>query len=113
EGTQHPDRDAQFNHINDKAADFNRGLPVISSDTKKKELVGNFKNRELEWQPEAKPVRANCHDLPQDAIGKAIPYGVYDMNRNEAHVDVGTDHDTPRFAVASIEVWWKSMGKKA
>jgi hypothetical protein len=114
EGTQHPDRDAQFNHINDKAAEFiNRGLPVVSTDTKKKELVGNFKNGGREWQPEGKPVRTNCHDFPTDAIGKAIPYGVYDIARDIGWVNVGTDHDTPRFAVASIEMWWRSMGKKA
>lgn len=114
EGKQHPDRDAQFNHINDKAADFiNRGQPVVSTDTKKKELVGNFKNVGREWQPEGQPARVNGHDFPQDALGKAIPYGVYDIARDEAWVSVGTDHDTPRFAVASIETWWNSMGKKA
>lgn len=113
EGAQHVDRDAQFHHINDKAAEFmRRGSPVLSTDTKKKELVGNFKNGGREWQPKYQPVRANCHDFPQDALGKAIPYGVYDVVRNEALVNVGTDHDTPRFAVASIEAWWNSMGKK-
>ena len=74
--------------------------------------VGNFKNVGREWQPEGKPVRVNCHDFPQDAVGKAIPYGVYDIARDEAWVSVGTDHDTARFAVASIETWWKSMGRK-
>lgn len=114
EGKQHPDRDEQFNHINDKAAEFiNRGQPVVSTDTKKKELVGNFKNAGREWRPAGQPVRANCHDFPQDALGKAIPYGVYDIARDEAWVSVGMDHDTPRFAVASIETWWRSMGKKA
>jgi hypothetical protein len=75
--------------------------------------VGNFKNGGREWQPKGEPVRVNGHDFPQDALGKAIPYGVYDVIRNEAYVSVGTDHDTPRFAVASIETWWKSMGVKA
>lgn len=114
EGTQHPDRDAQFNHINDKAAEFiNRNLPVVSTDTKKKELVGNFKNGGREWQPQGKPVRVDCHDFPDAGVGKAIPYGIYDVARDEGWVNVGTDHDTPRFAVASIKTWWTSMGRRA
>lgn len=113
EGKQHADRDAQFHHINDRTAEFiNRGLPVVSTDTKKKELVGNFKNAGREWQPAGEPVRVNCHDFPTDAIGKAIPYGIYDIARDTGWVNVGTDHDTPRFAVASIEMWWNAMGKQ-
>jgi hypothetical protein len=83
---------------------------VISVDTKKKELVGDFKNGGKEWQPKATPERALVHDFPDDAVGKAIPYGVYDMARNEAYVSVGRDHDTPAFAVASIRKWWEVMG---
>jgi len=86
---------------------------VISVDTKKKELVGDFKNAGKEWQPKATPEKALVHDFPDDAIGKAIPYGVYDMARNEAYVSVGCDHDTPAFAVASIRRWWMTMGSRA
>jgi hypothetical protein len=86
---------------------------VISVDTKKKELVGNFKNGGREWHPSGTPETAQVHDFPSDAVGKAIPYGVYDMARNEAWVSVGRDHDTPAFAVASIRRWWKMMGRRA
>ncbi len=114
EGESHPDRNAQFEHINATAEDFlRREQPVISVDTKKKELVGEFKNGGREWQPRATPETALVHDFPADATGKAIPYGVYDMARNEAWVNVGRDHDTPAFAVASIRRWWKTMGKRA
>jgi len=114
EGTAHPDRNEQFEHINATAASFlRRKQPVISVDTKKKELVGDFKNGGREWQPHATPEKALVHDFPDDAIGKAIPYGVYDMARNEAWVSVGRDHDTPEFAVASIRQWWKMMGRRA
>jgi len=115
EGTsQHPDRNDQFEHINATAEDYlSRRQPVISVDTKKKELVGNFKNAGREWQPKAEPETALVHDFPQDSIGKAVPYGVYDMGRNEAWVNVGKSHDTAQFAVASIRRWWSSMGKKA
>jgi len=103
EGMSHPDRNAQFEHINATADDFlQRAQPVISVDTKKKELVGDFKNNGREWQPQNTPDKALAHDFPQDAIGKAIPYDVYDMGLNEAWVSVGRDHDTPGFAVASI-----------
>jgi transposase len=112
EGTSHPDRNAQFEHINTTAKDFlERRQPVISVDTKKKELIGDFKNAGKEWQPQGEPEKALVHDFPTDAVGKAIPYGVYDMARNEAWVSVGRDHDTPAFAVASIGQWWKMMGK--
>ena len=114
EGKSHPDRNAQFEHINETATDFlQRGSPVISVDTKKKELVGDFKNAGKEWQPAGTPEKALVHDFPDDAIGKAIPYGVYDMARNEAYVSVGRDHDTPAFAVASIRRWWMTMGRLA
>lgn len=114
EGDSHPDRNEQFEHINATAASFlSRKQPVISVDTKKKELVGDFKNAGREWQPQATPEKVLVHDFPGDAIGKAIPYGVYDMARNEAWVNVGRDHDTPKFAVASIRQWWKMMGKRA
>jgi len=114
EGASHPDRNAQFEHINATAEDFlERGEPVVSVDTKKKELVGDFKNAGREWQPKASPEHALVHDFPDDALGKAIPYGVYDMARNEAYVSVGRDHDTPAFAVASIRRWWLTMGRKA
>jgi len=114
EGTTHPDRDAQFEHINGMVEDFQaRNQPVISVDTKKKELVGNFRNAGLEWQPKKRPEEVNVHDFPDDAVGKAIPYGVFDMTRNEAWVSVGRDHDTPAFAVASIRQWWKMMGQPA
>ena len=113
EGSSHPDRDAQFGHINAKADDFlRRGQPVVSVDTKKKELVGDFKNGGREWQPKGSPERALVHDFPQDATGKAIPYGVHDMARNEAWVNVGRDHDTPAFAVASLRRWWSDMGRR-
>jgi hypothetical protein len=112
EGMTHPDRNAQFEHINATADDFlQRAQPVISVDTKKKELIGDFKNNGREWQPQSTPERALVHDFPQDALGKAIPYGVYDMGLNEAWVNVGRDHDTPGFAVASIRRWWSAMGQ--
>jgi len=113
EGASHPDRNAQFEHINATATDFlQRRQPVISVDTKKKELVGDFKNAGQEWQPQGTPERVLVHDFPDDASGKAIPYGVYDMGRDEAWVSVGRDHDTSAFAVASIRQWWKMMGQR-
>ena len=114
EGESHPDRNAQFEFINTQAESFlGRKQPVISVDTKKKELVGDFKNAGREWQRKGEPEQVLVHDFPQDAIGKAIPYGVYDMGRNEAWVSVGRDHDTPAFAVASIRQWWVMMGRAA
>ncbi len=113
EGAQHPDRNAQFEHINAMAEDcLERGVPVLSVDTKKKELVGNFKNAGREWQPEGEPELVDVHDFPSDAIGKAIPYGVFDVGANDGFVSVGTDHDTPVFAVTTIEAWWKQVGSK-
>ena len=114
EGEDHPDRNAQFEHINNTVKRFQaQDQPVVSVDTKKKELVGNFKNAGREWQPKGKPEEVNVHDFPSDALGKAIPYGVFDMTRNEASVSVGRDHDTPAFAVAAIRHWWRTMGKRA
>jgi hypothetical protein len=113
EGAQHPDRNAQFEHINAKAQDcVERSIPVISVDTKKKELVGNFKNGGREWQPAGEPDLVDVHDFPSDAVGKAIPYGVYDLAANDGFVSVGVDHDTPVFAVTSIEAWWNRVGAK-
>jgi len=114
EGKGHPDRDEQFHHINDRARDFqSRGQPVVSVDCKKKELVGTFKNGGREWQPAGQPERVNVHDFPDEQLGKVAPYGVYDPVRNEGWVNVGTDHDTAAFAVASIRGWWQSMGREA
>jgi transposase len=112
EGSQHPDRNTQFEHINAMAKDcIGRGVPFISVDTKKKELVGNFKNAGQEWQPQDAPELVDVHDFPDDAVGKAIPYGVFDIADNSAFVNIGTDHDTPVFAVTSIAAWWKRMGR--
>jgi len=114
EGDQHLDRDAQFRHINDTVERFLAAdQPVISVDTKKKELVGEFTNRGREWQPAGAPVLTNVHDFPDMAVGKAIPYGVYDVGNNNAWVSVGTNHDTPLFAVNSIRSWWSGMGRAA
>jgi hypothetical protein len=111
EGESHPDRDGQFRYINSKAKAFQKlGQPVISVDTKKKELIGAFHNRGQEWQPAQVPVFTNVHDFPTMADGKVIPYVVYDMAANNAWVSVGIDHDTPTFAVNSIRSWWKKMG---
>jgi hypothetical protein len=113
EGTSHPDRNAQFEHINTEVSRFQKaGLPVISVDTKKKELIGDFKNGGKEWRPEANPEKVQVHDFEYKELGKGIPYGVYDMSANQGWVSVGTDHDTAEFAVATIEMWWKKMGSK-
>lgn len=112
EGTQHPDRDAQFEHINRRARLFLRqGDPVISVDTKKKELVGNFKNGGREWRPQGDPQKVEVHDFINPELGRAIPYGVYDVGDNSGWVSVGIDHDTASFAVASIRRWWQTMGR--
>jgi hypothetical protein len=114
EGHQHPDRNAQFEHINAQVQAFlKEGEPVISVDTKKKELVGNFKNAGREWEPVGLPVPVLVHDFRDPALGKAAPYGVYDVRRNEGWVSVGVDHDTAEFAVASIGQWWLAMGRPA
>ena len=112
EGTVHPDRNEQFEHINATADRFlATGQPVISRSTpRRRSWSGNLSNAGREWQPKATPPAVRVHDFPSDAEGKAIPYGVYDMARNEAWVSVGWDHDTPTFAVASIRHWWQRMG---
>ncbi|MCA1705757.1 MAG: ISAzo13 family transposase, partial [Actinobacteria bacterium] len=113
EGRQHPDRDAQFRYINTLAQEFlTSGDPVISVDTKKKELVGQFSQVGKEWQPHGEPVEVSTYDFPSEADGKAIPYGVYDLIDNSAWVSVGIDHDTSVFAVATIKKWWEHMGKE-
>jgi hypothetical protein len=114
EGSQHPDRDAQFRYLNDQASDhIGAGDPVISVDTKKKELVGQFKNGGREWRPQGEPERVNVHDFMDKQLGKAIPYGVYDVAGNAGWVNVGTDHDTAAFAVATIRTWWHKAGQSA
>jgi hypothetical protein len=114
EGKSHPDRDAQFNFINDKVIKFQlQGQPVISVDAKKKELIGRFSNKGQEYQPKGTPEEVETYDFPSMADGKGIPYGVYDMTRNQGWVSVGTDHDTAQFAVHSIRQWWNQMGKVA
>src|SRR6266545_1467848 len=111
EGTAHPDRDAQFKHINKQVRLFLRaGDPVISVDTKKKELVGNFKNGGREWRPQGEPEKVLVHDFVNPEMGRAIPYGVYDLGQNSGWISVGIDHDTATFAVESIRRWWQNMG---
>ena len=113
EGGNHPDRNAQFEHISATVQAFQkRGQPVISVDTKKKELIGNFRNGGHEWQPKGEPEQVLVHDFMDKKLGKAIPYGVYDLTLNEGWVSVGIDHDTARFAVEAIHRWWKKMGSK-
>ena len=113
EGGSHMDRDAQFHYINDQVKAFlTAGEPVISVDTKKKELVGNFKNPGREWHPQAAPEAVNVHDFIDPKLGRAIPYGVYDITDNKGWVSVGTDHDTASFAVHAISRWWLLMGQK-
>jgi hypothetical protein len=113
EGASHPDRDAQFLHINEVAkAAIAAGLPVISVDTKKKELVGDFKNAGREWHPKGVPELVRVHDFKDKQLGKAIPYGVYDLRLDEGYVNVGIDHDTAQFAVSSIRSWWEHLGKE-
>jgi hypothetical protein len=111
EGGHHPDRDAQFNHIARTAAQYQAaGDPVISVDTKKKELVGDFKNGGREWQPRGAPEEVRVHDFIDPDLGKVAPYGVYDVAANQGWVSVGIDHDTAEFAVESIRRWWKERG---
>lgn len=112
EGKDHPDRDAQFRHINkDVKRALKKGIPVISVDTKKKELLGNYKNNGQQWLPAKKPRKVNGHDFPSPEIPRAYPYGIYDIGQNTGFVNVGTDHDTGAFAVASILGWWHHEGK--
>ena len=111
EGTSHPDRNAQFLHINAVVEALQaRNQPVISVDTKKKELVGDFKNAGREWQPQGEPEEVRVHDFVDKTLGKAIPYGVYDITENQGWVSVGIDHDTARFAAEAIRRWWWKMG---
>lgn len=111
EGTDHPDRDSQFRYINDQVENaLAAGDPAISVDTKKKELVGDFKNQGKEWQPKGQPEEVRVHDFKIKELGRVAPYGVYDIGKNVGWVSVGTDHDTAEFAVATIRNWWKSMG---
>ena len=114
EGADHPDRDAQFAHLNARVAEqLAAGEPAISVDTKKKELVGPFKNGGREWQPTGQPEAVRVHDFVIPELGRASPYGVYDLARNTGWVNVGIDHDTATFAVESIRRWWDAMGRTA
>lgn len=113
EGKQHPDRNAQFEHINRRVrARQRRGEPAVSVDTKKKEPLGNLKNPGQTYQPKGQPIEVDTHDFPDPARGKAVPYGVYDIGQNEAGVSVGISHDTAEFAVAAIRRWWQKLGRK-
>src|SRR6266498_1736368 len=113
EGASHPDRNAQFEYINGSVERFQqRGQPVISVDTKKKELVGPFKNGGREWQPKGEPEEVVIHDFVDEQLGKVIPHGVFDLSLNEGWVSVGIDHDTAQFAVQAIARWWQKMGAK-
>lgn len=114
EGSSHPDRNAQFEHVNGKVKwSLGRRQPVISVDTKKKELVGDFKNNGQELRPKGEPELVRVHDFVDPAVGRATPYGIYDLGRNSGWVSVGMDHDTAEFAVETIRRWWRSMGRPA
>jgi hypothetical protein len=114
EGNQHPDRNAQFEHINARVtAELAAGQPVISVDTKKKELVGAYANRGKQWLPRGAARHVNGHDFPDPSVPRAFPYGIYDLAHNRGFVNVGTDHDTATFAVASIRGWWQTEGRSA
>ena len=114
EGSAHPDRDAQFRYINEQVKDhLGSRDPVVSVDSKKKEQVGAFRNGGREWQPKGEPVQVATHDFPDPVLGKAIPYGVYDVAANTGWVNVGTDHDTAAFAVESLRRWWHAAGEEA
>ena len=113
EGASHPHRDAQFEYINEQVKTFQRrGQPVVSVDAKKKELVGDFANPGREYQPKGRPEQVRIHDVADDELGKAIPYGVYDPTTNKGWVSVGTDHETAQFAVETLRRWWERMGRK-
>ena len=113
EGNDHPDRDEQFRYINEQVRRaLVAGRPVISVDTKKKELIGNFQNRGRQWCKKKSPPEVNGHDFPDPSLPRAYPYGIYDLARNTGFVNVGTDHDTGAFAVASIRGWWRVEGKR-
>ena len=113
EGEDHPDRDAQFQHINRQVRlALRRGQPVISVDTKKKELIGNFHNQGRQWRGKGSPESVGGHDFPDPSVPRAYPYGIYDLGQNTGFVNVGTDHDTATFAVASIRGWWRKEGRR-
>jgi len=113
EGGDHPDRDAQFRHINAQVLQaIKKGEPVISVDTKKKELVGNYENKGRQWRRNKSPIKVNGHDFPGPEVPRAYPYGIYDLGQNSGFVNVGTDHDTSTFAVASIRGWWRAEGSR-
>ena len=113
EGSDHPDRDAQFRHINDQVRlALAKNTPVVSVDTKKKELVGNYVNSGRQWRRAKSPRTVNGHDFPHPSVPRAYPYGIYDLGRNAGFVNVGTDHDTGAFAVASIRGWWRFEGRR-
>jgi Rhodopirellula transposase DDE domain len=113
EGDQHPDRDAQFRHISDRVkARKRRGEPALSVDTKKKEVLGNLKNPGKTYRPKGNPQKVKTHDFPDPELGKAVPYGVYDIHENVAGVSVGISHDTAEFAVEAIRRWWEKLGRK-
>ena len=113
EGRDHPDRDAQFRHINAAVKRcLAHGSPVISVDTKKKELLGNYANAGQQWRPTKEPIMVRAHDFPTPDVPRAYPYGIYDIGRNTGFVNVGTDHDTGAFAVASIRGWWRHAGRR-
>ena len=113
EGASHPDRNDQFSYIYNTVKNFQKsGQPIISVDTKKKEMIGNYKNNGKEWSKKHNPVDVQAHDFPDPNVPKAAPYGVYDISRNEGWVSVGISHDTAQFAVATIKKWWQKMGKK-
>jgi len=113
EGIDHPDRDAQFRHINVTVKKcLGQGIPVISVDTKKKELIGNYDNVGRQWRAAKQPIQVQGHDFPSPEVPRAYPYGIYDIGRNAGFVNVGTDHDTGAFAVASIRGWWRAEGRR-
>ncbi len=113
EGNQHPDRDAQFKYINRRVKAFQKlGQPIVSVDAKKKELVGKYKNNGKEWKRKGRPEAVNVHDFPDKDLGKAIPYGIYDLTNDTGWVSVGVDHDTATFAVETLRRWWRKMGSQ-
>jgi hypothetical protein len=114
EGDDHPDRDSQFRHINRRVGlALAKGQPVISVDTKKKELIGNYENKGRQWRRSKSPRKVNGHDFPDPSVPRAYPYGIYDIGRNKGFVNIGTDHDASAFAVASIRGWWRNEGRRA
>src|SRR5512142_400572 len=114
EGKDHPDRDAQFQYINRRVKAFQRqGQPVVSVDTKKKELVGRYRNGGREWQPQGQPEEVEVYDFVKKDLGKVLPYGIYDPTTNAGWIGVGVDHDTAEFALGTLRRWWRNMGRRA